>query len=196
MSSNLPEPTSSGDDIKEPSGFKWPDIKPKLTKAIEDPLEFKPNKCSSNARKIKTVHPSLKYEVWFDQHYHIRNQIGDALGSRNGIEAEIVEPLVLKSMPYLIALSSFLDTFSFVNHNNKTDRGKRVVLQQDSEHGKLNVVIEAHSLGIDHYEITVKTAMCSDTFKVSDGQYAIYIDGEAAILRKMSRGNLVDVYHL
>jgi hypothetical protein len=163
---------------------------------IEDEMVFIKNKCSERARKVNSIKPNLVFEVWFDQHYHIRHQIGDANGIREGIDPKKVELLILKSMKYLIAYSSFLKTFSFINHNLNGGRSNRIVLQQSTNEGILNVVIEAHLVNVDNYEITVKTAMRIDSFMLSDGQFALEIFDNESVLKRMERGSVREVYNL
>jgi len=164
--------------------------------AIEDELAFTKNKCSENARKIKSVNPSLIFEVWFDKHYQIRKQFGDENGERVGIDWENVESLVLNSLKHLVAYSSILKTFTFINHELHGGRANRIILQEYIDEGKLNIVIEAHLIDIETYEITVKTAMCTETFAISDGQFALEIVDNESILRKMERGQLKEIYTL
>jgi hypothetical protein len=163
---------------------------------IEDELAYTKNKCSERARKINSINPNLVFDVWFDQHYQIRHQFGDDSGAREGIESKKVESLVLKSMNYLIAYSSFLKIFSFINHDSNGGRANRIVLQEPTDEGILNVVIEAHLIDCDIYEITVKTAMRNDAFKISDGQFALEIFDNESVLKRMERGRMIEVYRL
>jgi hypothetical protein len=161
--------------------------------AIEDELAYTRNKCSENARKIESINPNLIFEVWFDKHYQIRKQFGDENGAREGIDSKNVKSLVLSSMRYLVAYSSILKTFTFINHEMNVGRANRIILQEYIDEGKLNVVIEAHLIDVKTYEITVKTAMCSDTFSINDGQFALEVIDNESILRKMERGQLKEV---
>ncbi|MGB8190321.1 MAG: hypothetical protein WCF67_00320 [Chitinophagaceae bacterium] len=164
--------------------------------AIEDTMAYTRNRCSERARKIKSIKPNLIFDVWFDQHYHIRAQFGDDNGRREGIESEKVEALVLKAMKHLIAYSAVLKIFTFINHGINNARANRIVLKEDTEEGLLNVVIEAHIIDLDTYEVTVKTAMCTDEFPLGDGQFALHIFGNESVLKKLERGRVVEVYHL
>jgi hypothetical protein len=163
--------------------------------AIPDKMAYTRNKCSERARKSKSVKPNLIFDVWFDQHYHIRQQFGDDSGARKGIHPEIVEALVLKAMKHLIAYSSILKTFTFINHGINP-RANRIVLQETTKDGLLNVVIEAHILDLNTYEVTVKTAMCTDHFPLSDGQFSLEIFENESILRKLEKKRVVDIYNL
>jgi hypothetical protein len=163
---------------------------------IEDEMAFIKNKCSERARKVNSIKPNLVFDVWFDQHYQIRQQFGDDNGVREGIDSKKVESLILKSMKYLIAYSSFLKTFSFINHDLNGGRSNRIVLQESTDEGRLNVVIEAHLLNVDTYEITVKTAMRNDSFLLSDGQFALEIFDNESVLKRMERGSIREIYNL
>ena len=74
---------------------------------------------------------------------------------------------------------SILKSFNFINHAlDGSSRANRIILQESTAEERLNVVIEAHLearlIEVDNYEITVKTAMCSDSFKlISDGRFAM-----------------------
>jgi hypothetical protein len=163
---------------------------------IEDEMAYIQNKCSERARKINSVNPKLIFDIWFDQHYQIRQQFGDDNGIREGIDPQTVESLVLKSMKHLIAYSSVLKSFTFTNHELNSERACRIVLQEPTNDQRLNVVIEAHLISVDQYEITVKTAMRNDAFKLSDGQFALEIFDNESVLKKMERGVLKEVYNL
>jgi hypothetical protein len=73
----------------------------------------------------------------------------------------------------MITYSAILKAVAFINAGNSKGRNERVVLQEETDAGLLNVVIEVHLVDVGAYEVTVKTAMCSDDFLLSDGQYAI-----------------------
>lgn len=57
----------------------------------------------------------------------------------------------------------------------------------------LNVVIEYHHVSSNKYEVTVFTAMVIDNFRISDGQYAVLIDGNNSTLFKFDNKQLVPV---
>ena|SRR5581483_10710259 len=163
---------------------------------VEDAMAYTRNKCSERARKINSIQPHLVFDVWFDQHYQIRQQFGDDNGIREGIDAKTVESLVLKSMKHLIAYSSILKSFTFINHELNGGRANRIVLQEPTSEGRLNVVIEAHSISADVYEITVKTAMRNDAFLLGDGQHAIEVFENESVLKRMERGQVKEIYSL
>jgi hypothetical protein len=161
--------------------------------AVEDPCAYVSNKCSLRAKKIGTIKPNFDINIWFDQHYQNRTQFGDEQGARIGIESEKVESLVRRSMNHLITYSSMLKTFAFVNSGNSRGRNERIVLQEETPDGLLHVVIEVHLIEIGTYEVTVKTAMCSPDFSLSDGQYLIQIIDNQSSIKKMERRRLIEV---
>ncbi len=165
---------------------------PKGAPAIHDDLEFSKNKCSDHARKVFAEIEKIHVELWFDKHYHDRQQHGDADGKREGISPNLVEQLVKKSLRYLLFYSSAVLGFKFINFDT-SQSPVRVVLQEESEGPKLNVVIEAHFLEINRYEITVKTAMCSDDFKMPMGQYCLEIQGDSSTLRRKDNKRMVEI---
>jgi len=57
----------------------------------------------------------------------------------------------------------------------------------------LNVVIECHYLKMNHYEITVKTAMVNDAFIMSDGQYSVEIQGNHSTLSRLVKGKMIEM---
>lgn len=161
--------------------------------AIEDELEFKANKCSGNAKRIIIQEENIQIDLWFDKHYHDRYQHGDENGKRVGIDSHIVKELVLRSFKHLILYSSLIKGFTFLNHPAIATNSARVVLQEFIDEAMLNVVIEVHFVDIYTYEVTVKTAMSTDHFRISDGQYAIELDGDSSILKKCERGTLKEI---
>lgn len=143
----------------------------KIQNTIEDPLEYKANNCSPKARKSATITKELLYELWYDQHYIIRNQLGDDKGKRHGISPEKVDDLVNRLIPHMLYYSYKVKGFHFLNHqdNQKT----RIIFKESSSEETLNVAIEIHFLTINSFEITIKTAMCVNDFRLSAGQYNI-----------------------
>jgi hypothetical protein len=160
---------------------------------VDDPLEFKQNKSSIKAKKIFTEVERITIELWFDKHYHDRNQHGDEFGKRDGIDNETVENLVKRSIKHLLLYSNLVKGFNFLNRSQPQERPLRIVLQEETEYGLLNVVIEAHFLDINRYEITVKTAMCKDDYILSDNQYSIQLDGDASVLKKCDLKRVTEV---
>jgi len=171
--------------------------KPRVENILEDPLELKPNKCSVKARRVFVEEENITIELWFDKHYLDRNQHGDEFGKRDGIDNDTVEDLVRRSLKHMIAYSTLVKGFTFLNRNIlPNERPIRLVLQEQADCGLLNVVIEAHFVEVDKYEITVKTAMCKDNYQLSDNQYAIELDGDGSILRKSDVKTVRDVSNI
>ena len=168
---------------------------PKGVPAIEDERAFIKNKCSDHARKILIKIEEVHIELWFDKHYYNRHHHGDSDGKREGIDPRTVETLVKRSLRHLLFYSAAIQGFKFVNFNS-TLPPVRIVLQEISDGSKLNVVIEAHYLDICHYEITVKTAMCTEDFRVAPGQYCIEIQGDNSTLYRNDNKKMIEVCSL
>jgi hypothetical protein len=157
----------------------------KIENIIEDPLELKANKSSAKAKRIFSETENLIIELWFDKHYLDRDQHGDELGKRDGIDNNTVENLVRRCLKHMITYSTLIKGFNFLNQNlQRHERPIRIVLQDQTDHGLLSVVIEAHYVELAKYEITVKTAMCKDDYYLSDNQYAIELIGDGSVLKK------------
>ncbi len=153
-------------------------------------MEFKTNKSTQRARKIKIFREELNVELWYDQHYIVtRHQHGEDSGEkRNGISPEDVEPLLKKSIVHLICYGAIVKGFNFLNHANKPPL--RVVLQERSAGETLNVVVEVHLLDLNLYEMTVKTAMRKDDFYIENGRYAIHFIGDNQTVLKKQEGKI------
>lgn len=170
---------------------------PRTANIIEDPLELRSNKSSAKARRVFTTVENITIELWFDKHYLDRNQHGDDSGKREGIDYDTVERLIKRSIKHLIVYSTIVKGFNFLNQNvQQPGRPLRVVLQEQSEFGFLNVVIEAHYLDIDKYELTVKTAMCKDDYRIPDNEYSIELDGNGSILKKCDIKTIREVCYI
>lgn len=155
-----------------------------LEKIAQDELAFIKNKSSENARKISTKVEYLEIDIWFDKHYLNRVQHGDENGLREGIEQDDVKKIVESSVKHLLYYSVKLKYFIFVNHDDENRFG-RIVLQTVADNQTLNIVIECHYLSLNKYEITVKTAMCEDNFRMSEGQFIIeLVNDEESYLKK------------
>lgn len=160
---------------------------------VADPLEYKQNKCTPNARIITTIDEKITINLWYDKHYVNREQHGEDDGEkREGIEAETVEKLVLASIRHLMYYSSCVKGFSFLNHDDPPKgRENRVVIQTNSSIETLNVIIQAHHIDLNEYEVTVKTAKMQNDWRLSVGQYALELfedDANASILWQEERG--------
>ncbi len=75
--------------------------------------------------------------------------------------------------------------FRFLNHDGSPEDIVKTVLQKPSPEGMLNVVIWSHMIDPTFFEITIKTAMVVDDFRMDFGQYALEINDNDVILRKM-----------
>lgn len=165
---------------------------------IEDEMAFVANKSSSNARIITTIDERIGVKIWFDKHYLDRHQHGDERGKRIGIDTSTVESLVINCIKHLLLYGSYVKNFTFLNNGKPiSGRSLRVVCQQETKDGKLNVIIEAHFISLYEYEITVITAICKEDFEISDGQYAIELTGkDNSTLRFNSRGRINEVFSI
>lgn len=168
--------------------------RPKAPNAIEDPLELRPNKSSVKARRVFITVENITIELWFDKHYLDRYQHGDEDGKRQGIGYDIVEDLVRRSVKHMLTYSTIVKGFNFLNQNHQQhERPYRVVLQEQSIFGQLNVVIEAHFLDLNRFELTVKTAMCKDDFRLNDNEYLIELTDSGSILKRCEIKSIKEV---
>ena len=143
------------------------DTKAFIGEMVIDVDGFVQNKCSEYARRILTILENVEIEIYFDKHYFIRMQHGDADGERSGIDFESVKKLVIEASKHLFLHANKVRTFSFVNFE-VADRSDRIVLTRVFEDEvKLNIVVEYHFLNMNSYEVTLITAMRKDDFTVS-----------------------------
>jgi hypothetical protein len=153
--------------------------------AIIDPDAYSPNKSTKNAKKIIHLTQQYQIEIWFDKHYSDKVAFGDENGARFGIEESSVISLVENSFKHLLYYSSIISTFNFINcKGSQILRNSRIVLQKKQDDTILNCVIEVHNNTVNIFELTVITAMCNDDFRISDGQFFIYLDHYNSILYK------------
>jgi len=173
----------------EPEKKKRPRIQPTLPQQINDPLEYKENMCSKNARPIQLVSYKINSDIWADKHYNIRVQHGDENGVREGIEAEIVVPLIQETFIHVISYAlKYGKIMNFPPFS--PPRSTRIVLQDlvNAEENFLNVAVEYHFLEVDVYEITIWTAMKEANFKKREGQYIIQLHHDRTILCQYLQG--------
>jgi hypothetical protein len=168
--------------------------KPVGVEKMPEELEFVSNKCSTRSRKILVINHKLTIELWFNKHNYERYVPPDEKDKRMGIEPDKVELLVRKSIGHLFWYSSVFRGFNFVNHKVARQSPKRIVLQESIERSTLNVVIEVHFLSLNHYEVTVITAMAVDNFKIAAGQFCLEINKEHSFLRKIDNGKVLDLF--
>lgn len=167
--------------------------KSNLLPAIEDNLTFIKNKSSDNAKKLGEIAVSFATHLWIDKHYHIRYQFGDDNGPRTGIEPDTVEKLVKKAIPFLLFFSTAVAGFSFVNLNNNSERPVKIVLKEGEGNDTLNVVVEAHFVEINKFEITIKTAMRVEDFRLHQGQYALEVLETNCILYRNNNNRMFEL---
>lgn len=159
--------------------------------ALEDPKEFKKNKCTEYAKFICNTSDNIETEIHIDKHYQTRHLIGSDNGDKRlGIEPEIVEALVKRAMKYLLAFGSMVKIFKFINYEGQSENPISVILQEGVDENTLNVAIQVHFIEINRYEITIKTAMCIEKFKVDYGQFAVIIEDGGATLNRCNNGKL------
>lgn len=170
--------------------------KPPTANVIEDPLELRANKSSDKARRVFTTIENITIELWFDKHYLDRCQHGDELGKREGIDYNVVENLIKRSLKHLITYSTLIKGFNFTNWNDQTHERVRVIVQEQTKYGVLNVAIEVHVLEINKLEVTVKTAMCKDDFYMRHNQYSIELLGDCSVLKKCQSSSIVEIGNL
>jgi len=171
---------------------------PTASPAITDTLEFTKNKCSESARKVISHFENIEVELWFDKHYYVRAQHGDDYGKREGIDIEVVKDLVRSSIKHLYYYSLRIDGFAFINFSDQAKRFFRVLLKENYSGDKtLNVVVEFHFVDFRKYEVTIKTAMREDDFKVSDGQYIIeLIDKDTSNLSRKNVNGIQKIFNM
>ncbi|EKT3964539.1 hypothetical protein AAIP55_002102 [Flavobacterium psychrophilum] len=168
-----------------------------LSTEIHDPLEFTTNCSSDNVRLHSKQKHFKEVELWFDKHYFIRLQHGDENGKREGIDVQIVEKLIEKSLNHLISHSLRIEKFNFLNFPEHNSAPLKVILQELCEDSKmLNVATECHFIDISTYEITVKTAMVEEDFRIRDGQYLLEIIGKTSVLKRKVNNKIVDINEL
>lgn len=164
-----------------------------IGKVVVDELEFTKNIGSKNARKIINKSEQIHVEIWYDKHYANRVQFGDNNGKRIGIEENRIQQLVSKSLLHLMYYSFQVKNFVFVSRIKHNTISPRIVLQQDTNEGILNVVVGFCHITSNKYEVTVYTAMVVNDFKIGDGQYSVMIDHAYSTLYKMDNGKLKEI---
>jgi hypothetical protein len=160
---------------------------------VIDVEAFIENKCSANVKKITTASEHIEIDVYFDKHYFIRHQHGDAEGKRDGIDMDTVQKLVIDAAKHLLFYSITLKKFSFVNYADGSNQ--RIVLTQIFDNDiDLNLIVEYHYLSTHKYEVTLKTAMRKQDFYFNDGtfQLKVYQDGTSMLL-KNETGKIIKI---
>ena len=162
---------------------------------IVDPLEYVKNKSVSLARCSNRQVVRVSNELWVSLHYNNMKQWGDENGVRKGITWADVEPLAGRAIEHLLFYSSRVKEFYFVAQDGSTTTRRRVVLQKEVENCEiLNVAIEVHSNGLGSYELTVVTAMKTNTFRIAMGEYVIeFFDDNNSVLKKKEQRGFIQV---
>lgn len=162
---------------------------------IDDKLEYKQNLCTEKARHIENIDNCIELSIWYDKHYVDRNQFGDESGLRDGIDGDIVKNFVIECFKHLLYYSSVLGTFKFLSHSEMDTKTTRIILQKSHETTPpLNVAVEIHFIDFHKYEMTVKTAMCTESFKYFDGQYILeYIEPDNSVLKRLVKGSINEI---
>lgn len=172
---------------------KRPRIKKQMIgEVVIDELAYVENKSSKNARKLLNKSEHIEIEIWCDKHYYSRAQLGDKKGKREGIEENKIKNLITKSVQHLLYYSFRVKNFIFINFDLAT-RYIRTVIQENMDHGMLNIVTEFHHLEHHKYQVTIITAMTNDDFNISLGQYVIEIIGNTSVLKKCEQNKLIEV---
>ena len=165
-----------------------------IGEVVIDGYSYKENKGSKNARKIINKSEQIHVEVWYDKHYINRNQFGNDDGSeREGIDEYVIQKLVSDSLCHLIHYSFVVKSFAFINSSKQANYIKRVVLQKITESGVLNIVVGFYHITNNHYEVTVYTALITDDFRISDGQYVLCLEEGISELKKFDNKKLIIV---
>lgn len=159
---------------------------------------FVANASSENAKKILVFNENLNIEIWIDKHYQNRVYHGSDDGvERKGIEYANIEPVLIKSFKHILYYSLKHKNFVFINHPPKQVRSIRLVLKELIEDEIfLNIVVEYHFVDLNTIEVTLITAMQSDDFNISNGQFGIEFEDNYSKLLQFSGGRLneVDTY--
>lgn len=165
---------------------------------IDDSMAYVSNRSTSQAKRITQHIEKIETILWFDKHYFLRWQIGDAHGKRNGIEPECIEALIKQAIPYLFVCGASYKQFKFANSGeaNRTDRNCRMILQQQKTKGILNVVIESHFIHKSELEITAITAMQTAEFRIADGQFVLEITSGGCMLKKFENRVMNTIFSL
>lgn len=177
-------------------GGKRPRIKRNslVPNLVEDTLKYNANKSTERARFIIRVPNPIQLSLWYDKHYVDRSQLGDENGLRKGIDSDTVQTLITDCFHHLFYYSSTRKDFKFLNHE-EDNRALRIVLQKSNpSEPTLNVSVEVHFVDFDHYEITVITAMCTDSFHLFDGQYVLeFLEKDSSVLKRFTRNTIVEI---
>ncbi|MDO7138282.1 hypothetical protein [Algibacter lectus] len=168
---------------------------PTTVHLVVDKEVFTKNASSDKAKKVLVFNENLNVEIWIDKHYQNRVYHGSDDGSeRDGIEYVNIEPVLIKSFKHLLYYSLKHKNFVFVNHPPSRVRNNRLVLKELIEDEVfLNIVVEYHFIDLNTIEITLVTAMKSDNFNMSNGQFGIEFEDNYSKLIQFSKGKLSEI---
>jgi hypothetical protein len=159
---------------------------------------FQENAASKNAKFLLKFEENLILEFWLDKHYLNRKNFGDENGARLNIDETFIQLIIEKSLKHLFYYSLKHSKFSFVNFPPPKNRNIRLVLREkDSNLEELNIVVEYHFIDFHKYEVTVITAMRSDEFRMSDGQYSLFFekDQSTLIIYQNKKETVIDTFY-
>jgi hypothetical protein len=164
------------------------------TSIVKDELVFVKNKSSDKARQIEIFEENIELDIWYDKHYLDRLQHGDDNGKREGIDSETVKRSIRNSLKHLLFYGARIKGYNFLNHEN--DLPLKILIQDSySQEMTLNIALEIHFVNFNFYEITVKTAMCTNEFKIGVGQYVVeLIDDNNSVLKKKEQNNIIEIH--
>jgi hypothetical protein len=163
-------------------------------KAIVDEGEFIQNLSSHKAKLISTFNVNVSFSIWIDKHYHDRVNIGDEFGKRLGIEKDKIEKIIIDCLKHLLLFGSTIKGFVFLN--SKLDQqtfSRRLVIRSKTHDSTLNIAIAVYFIDVSHYEVTIKTAMVVDDFKLFDNEYVIDYEDGYVILSKFDQKKLTEI---
>lgn len=172
---------------------KRPRIKNEVIGEIvqQDPMEFRKNRSSDNAKQIFTSAENIEFDVWFDKHYFHREMHGDNDGKRDGIDQEAVQGLIISAAKHLLYYSIKVRAFEFVSFEEGFRKTRTTITQIIDNELNLNIVVNYHYVALNKYEVTLVTAMRKNGFEPKDGEFQLelQVDG-SSILYKSERGKI------
>lgn len=146
---------------------------------IIDPDSYTANSSSDFAKKFHECSHDLSIELWLDKHCSLRQT------ERLGIDIDTLQNLALRGIKHIIYYQLREPKFRIIQYPEFRGKDKRIIIQQTNDDDSiLNLVIECHFIDISFYEITLVTAMVESNFRIFDGQYVLYVDGESSTLNR------------
>lgn len=154
---------------------------------LQDEQSFESNLGSKNAKIIITIAEQIQLEIWFDKHYTSRNQHGDDLGPRIGINPERIINLLKIALKHILFYSARIKGFNFLNHESEVNT--RIILKDSFyEAEPMFAVVQIHFKNFNKYECTVITARCNE-FKIGTGQYYVeFFSASESTLHRIDNG--------